>query len=343
MDKARMDKTSQSKIKVQKITQVAIVVHDLQMIVENYWNILGIGPWNIYAWEYPTVYNRTYYSKPAWSREIICHAMVGDVELELMQPIDGPSIYRDFLEKYGEGIHHLQFLVDDLDRTVNILTKEYGFVNLQGGSCGRTERGCRYNYIYIEPLGCIWEIGQCLEGIGTEPTSCYPENTQGSPARFQVNNINQLAIVVRDVKRTAQNYWNILGIGPWAFFDWESPFVYNRKYHGRPSFGRERIALADIGGVQLELLQPIEGESIYQDFLNEHGEGLHHISSIVGDVNGAVEILAKDGFPSIQSGCFGPHGSGNIYNYIDIKNLRAIWELAYYDVSNLGVEPVYYP
>ena len=164
-----------------------------------------------------------------------------------------------------------------------------------------------------------------------------------SPAKIKVEKITQVAIAVENLQRTAENYWNILGIGPWAFYDWESPFEYNRKYHGKPSFGRERIALADVGGVQLELLQPIKGESIYQDFLDEHGEGLHHISSIVNDVNGAVDLLLKDGFPSIQSGSFGSHGSGNTYNYVEIKSLRTIWELAYYDANNLGVEPVYYP
>ena len=334
---------SPAKIKVKKITQVAIAVQDLRIVLEDYWNILGIGPWNIYAWEYPTVHARTYYGKPAWSREIISHAKVGDFELELVQPIEGPSIYRDFIDEHGEGIHHLQFMVDDLDNAVEILTEEYGFIDLQGCSCGSSKKGCRYNHIYIEPLGCIWEIGEYCEGIDTNPINYYPNITHESPAKLKVNNINQVAIVVRDVKITAKNYWNILGIGPWAIYEWEPPLVYDRKYHGKPIWGRERIAEANVGTLQLELTQPIEGKSIYQDFLGEHGEGLQHISSIVNDVDEAAGKLAEDGFVSLQSGRFGHHHSKNAYNYIDIKNLHAIWELACYDESHLGIEPTYYP
>jgi hypothetical protein len=129
-----MGKVSPAKVKVQRISQVAIAVHNLPLVVENYWKILGIGPWNIYAWEYPLVSSRTYHGQPAWSREKICHAMVGGVEFELMQPVDGPSLYRDFLKEHGEGIHHLQFLVSDFDETTRILTEEYGFTSLQTGS-----------------------------------------------------------------------------------------------------------------------------------------------------------------------------------------------------------------
>ena len=338
-----MAEVSPAKIKVEKITQVAIAVHDLQMVVENYWNILGIGPWNIYAWEYPTVYDRTYHSKPAWSREKICHAQVGDVELELMQSVDGNSLYRDFLDEHGEGLHHLQFWVDDLDEAVRILTEEYGFPSLQSGSCGRTEKGCRYNYIDIEPLGCIWEVVECKEGISRGPTSRYPETASVSSAKVQVKGINQVAIVVKDIQKTVGNYWNILGIGPWDIYEWELPLTYGRTYHGKPAWARERIAVADVGGVQLELCQPVEGNSVYQDFLDDHGEGLNHINFLVDDVDETAKILIEQGFSSIQSGRHGPPECKNAFNYVDIKPLRAIWEPVHCDEKNIGAKPTRYP
>ena len=333
-----MAQTSPAKVKVKKITQVAIVVKDLQMVAENYWNILGIGPWNIYAWEYPLVYNRTYHGKPAWAREKISHAQVGNVELELMEAVDGDSLYQDFLTEHGEGLHHLQFLVDDLDETVDILTKQ-GFPSLQSGCCGRTEYGCRYNYIDIKPLASIWEVVCCDEGIGTGPTSRYPDTAETSPARVKVKGINEVAIVVRDLQRTVENFWNILGIGPWDIYEWGSPIVSDCKYHGKPAWGRDRIAIANVGGIQLGLCQPIDGDSLYQDFLTEHGEGLHHLQFLVNDVDETADILAKQGFPSLQSGRFGDNGA---YNYIDIKPLRAIWE-PNHAANNMGTEPIHYP
>ena len=68
----------------------------------------------------------------------------------------------------------------------------------------------------------------------------------------------------------AWNFWNILGIGPWETYLWELPLIYDRKYYGKPSWAREKIALARVGNVQLELVQPVEGGSIYRDFLLEH-------------------------------------------------------------------------
>jgi catechol 2,3-dioxygenase-like lactoylglutathione lyase family enzyme len=337
-----MPEPSPAKVKVDRISQVAIAVNDLPLVVENYWKILGIGPWNIYTWEYPGVYGRTYHGQPAWSREKICHARVGGVEFELMQPVDGPSLYRDFLEEHGEGIHHLQFLVDDLDETVRILTEEHGFVNLQGGSCGRSEKGCRYNYMYLEALGCIWEVVECQEGIAAEPAYRYPEETTESPAKLKVSAITQVAIAVRDLSKTARNYWNILGIGPWAIYEWQEPMVYRRHYHGKPSRSRERMALADVGGVVLALWQPVSGDSIYRDFLEEHGEGLHHIGLSAKDVDGAAETLAGDGFTSLESGRFGPRETENSYHYIDIKPLRAVWKIAR-DELKPGVRPAFYP
>ena len=66
-----MPEPSPAKVKVEKISQVAIAVNDLPLVVENYWSILGIGPWNIYAWEYPDVYERTYHGQPGPERRYV--------------------------------------------------------------------------------------------------------------------------------------------------------------------------------------------------------------------------------------------------------------------------------
>jgi hypothetical protein len=81
-----------------------------------------------------------------------------------------------------------------------------------------------------------------------------------------------------------------------------------------------------VGDVQLELVQPVEGPSIYRDWLDRHGEGLHHLNFLVDDVDETARTLARQGFPSLQSGRFGPTEQKGAYNYIDIRPLRTIWE-----------------
>jgi len=335
-----MTQTSPAKVKVTGISQVALVVNDLQAVVENYWNILGIGPWDIYAWETPLVYARTYHGKPAWAREKIALAQVGAVVLELCQPIDGDSVFQDFLMERGEGLHHLGFLVDDVDETVEILTKE-GFPSLQGGHFGPTEYNGAYNYIDTKPLRAIWEVIHVPDSIGVEPTR-YPETAHESQAKVKVKGINQVTLVVKDIQETMENYWNIFGIGPWNVYAWEAPLVYDYKYHGKPAWARVRLAMTQVGAVEFELIEHLDGDSIYRDFLMEHGEGVHHINFLVSDVDDVdetVKILEKEGFSSLQSARCGDNGA---YHYIDVKPLRAIWEVIHVP-DNKGVQATHYP
>ena len=147
--------------------------------------------------------------------------------------------------------------------------------------------------------------------------------TLTSPAKVKVKEISQIAIVVEDLRMVAENYWNILGIGPWDIYDWEFPRVYDRTYHGKKTWSREKIALTRVGGVELELVQPLDGDSIYRDFIAERGEGIHHLQFKDDKVDDVAAVLSDQGFPCVQSGRFGDRGA---YYYMDTKPLRAIRE-----------------
>ncbi|MFC2024181.1 VOC family protein [Chloroflexota bacterium] len=107
---------------------------------------------------------------------------------------------------------------------------------------------------------------------------------------------------VGHAQKVAENYWNILGISPWEIYEWEAPLVYDHKYHGKLTWGREKMTLAQVGSVQLELMEPVDGDSVHRDFLMEHSKGLHHLNFLVDDVDETAEILADKGFVSLQSG-----------------------------------------
>ena len=327
-----MAQESRAKVQVKGINQVAIVVKNLQKAMDSYYSILGIGPWNVYSWEAPLVYDRKYHGRPARAREKIATAQVGTVQLKLCQPIEGDSIYQDFLTEYGEGLHHLSFLVDNVDETTEILAEE-GFPCLQSGRFG--DNGA-FSYIDIKPLHAIWEVVH--EANTNVKTVRHPDRVQESLVKVKVKSIDQVALVVKDIQKTVEDYWNILGVGQWNITPWEAPLVYDRKYHGRPESAIEKIAEAMVGAVQLELCQAIEGDSIYQDFLMEHEEGLHHLNFLVDNADETTEILAREGFPCLQIGRFGDNG---VFSYIDIKPLHTIWEPVCEPDTSIG--PVRYP
>jgi methylmalonyl-CoA/ethylmalonyl-CoA epimerase len=165
---------------------------------------------------------------------------------------------------------------------------------------------------------------------------------QTSPAKVKVERINQIGMVVRNLEQVAWNFWILLGIGPWEIYNWEPPLIYDRKYHGQRSWARERIALVKVGDVQLELVQPVEGDSIYSDFLLEHGEGLHHMNFLVDDVDKTAAMLTEQGFPSIQNAYYGSGEQKSGFSYHPMPPLRTIFEAVHIGGPK-GVEPTWIP
>ncbi|MBA7609000.1 hypothetical protein ES703_16186 [subsurface metagenome] len=315
-----MAQESSAKVKVKGINQICIVVKDVQKVVENYWNILGIGPWDIYTWEAPLVYDYKYHGKPAWARAKMALTQIGAVQLELMEHVDGATIYQDFLMEHGEGLNHMNFLVDDVDATAEILAKE-GFPSVQSGRWEPREAKGAYNYIDIKPLRAIWESVHG-RSIGAEPIR-YPDTAEVSPAKVKVKAIAQVGIVVKNLEEVMKNYWNILGVGPWDILELVPPALHHQTYHGKPGDFTIRVAFAPTGQVQLGLLQPVSKDNIYSDFIAKYGEGLHHLLFTVDDINETTKIMNNEGFSTLMSGRVSDGG----FAYYDTGHaLKCIWE-----------------
>ena len=147
--------------------------------------------------------------------------------------------------------------------------------------------------------------------------------TEQHQGKFRVAEISQVCIVVRDLQKTMEHYWNTLGIGPWSIYDAGPPFLRGTTYHGKPSQLRMKVASAMVGSLYVELIQPLEGDSIYSDFLKEHGEGLHHLGLFMENIDEMVRAMENAGFPCIASG----HTNGNAFAYFDaVKTLGVILE-----------------
>jgi 4-hydroxyphenylpyruvate dioxygenase-like putative hemolysin len=57
-----------------------------------------------------------------------------------------------------------------------------------------------------------------------------------------------------------------------------------------------------LDNIELELVQPLEGDSVNAEFLQTHGEGLHHVAEFVTNIKQKTMELEKMGFTVIQSG-----------------------------------------
>jgi catechol 2,3-dioxygenase-like lactoylglutathione lyase family enzyme len=141
--------------------------------------------------------------------------------------------------------------------------------------------------------------------------------------------IDQVGLVVRDLDGTLRAYWHRLGVGPWRIYTYGPPLVKDMTYRGRRQDHRMRVAFAMLGPLMLEVIQPLEGPSIYHEFLGTGREGLHHLAMYVDDFDGTVAALERLGYPVIQSGRgYGLHGDG-AYAYLDTAaELGLILEVA---------------
>ncbi len=114
-------------------------------------------------------------------------------------------------------------------------------------------------------------------------------------------NFVQIGVVVADVDQATRNLSEIFGIGPFRVIDWppEGRTDIQKFYYGKPGNFTARMAFTELGPIELELIQPVSGESIWADFLREKGGGIHHIRFNVDDINPIREYLADhDIFPA---------------------------------------------
>jgi methylmalonyl-CoA/ethylmalonyl-CoA epimerase len=139
-------------------------------------------------------------------------------------------------------------------------------------------------------------------------------------ARVDLGPVVQVGLVVRDAAATAQAWAERFKLDPPYIVDWPPPdrnLEATRTYHGRPGDFRMRLAFVETGPVQIEFIEPLEGQNIYADYLAEHGEGIHHI---LFEVDDPQAVAAGLGVKILQSG-----GSilrpGALWAYLDTQDI----------------------
>lgn len=114
----------------------------------------------------------------------------------------------------------------------------------------------------------------------------------------------QVCVVTRDWRRTMEGMVR-LGIGPWRVYTFDSDInLTQTQIRGVPQPLAMKLCLSFVGGTMWEIVQPLRGPTIYEDFLARHGEGIHHVAFACGDRpwEERVAEFERRGFACIQSG-----------------------------------------
>ena len=97
-----------NKILLKEIVHACVVVRNVDTTARNLAEKFSIGPWDVHIKSYPPS-QAIFRGEPTGCTFKFAYAKVGPITLELVEPISGRSSYHEFLEKHGEGLHHLGF------------------------------------------------------------------------------------------------------------------------------------------------------------------------------------------------------------------------------------------
>lgn len=157
------------------ISQIAIVVRDIEEALERYHRTLGWGPWNVYRHEPPSLHDTYLHGEPTEYSMIGAETHVGPIVVELLQPLEGPSIYKEWLDEHGEGLHHIAVMrpTPAESEATRRRFADAGADVLMEGRLGET---IHFYYLDTEPsLKVIFESGTG-HAVDLTPSYVYPND-----------------------------------------------------------------------------------------------------------------------------------------------------------------------
>jgi len=147
--------------KRRKIHQLAWVTRDLEKSMKAWVDNLKVGPWTVLTFTEKTLKYLDVDGKRVTEpfKFLIGISWIGEIQVELIQPVYGPMIYEAFIQKHGEGLHHFKerISLDDIDEVL----KEYKEKGIEVTQTGQFKEDFHY-YLNTEPkLEFVLELGNC--------------------------------------------------------------------------------------------------------------------------------------------------------------------------------------
>lgn len=189
-----------------------------------------------------------------------------NTSLRLVEPVEGDTVYRQYLERFGEGICCIRerIPVEQWQDTLKHL-------EVKGRKPAQTVDTDQCQAVWIDlmdTLGILYEMIR-------EDSACK------EPLHVAHARISQINITTPDVRGTIAAITELLEIGPWEVGCQSNSCVtdYGFRVNGRleePDFAF-LLAILVCGNIEWEVIEPVKGPLVYNEFLKEHGIGFHHI------------------------------------------------------------------
>lgn len=136
------------------ITQIGLLVHDIEKVSGAYAEFFGMEK---PAWFWTDTVDKAqteYRGASSEARAKLAFFDMGSLQLELIEPDQHPSTWREHLDAHGEGVHHIALVVEGMKEKISIMEGK-GMKLVQKGEY----TGGRYAYMdSFEPLKVMLEL-----------------------------------------------------------------------------------------------------------------------------------------------------------------------------------------
>jgi methylmalonyl-CoA/ethylmalonyl-CoA epimerase len=229
---------------------------------------------------------------------------IGDLELEVLHaPVKRPQ---GEALAYGEGVNHVCFNVADIDGETDQLV----------GKGLRIIQDAKLDGVRIEDYLDTREYGNIL--LSLRPLESKEAKIKKAGYAIVDWKYQGVGAVVKDLEQTIQ-YYRSFGIATFQSQTlWDSASIKDMKVDGKPSKERfkTKTGFMNIGPVEYELIEPLDGRSIYEESLERKGEGVINLTFKVKDIAPEVAKLAEKGVAVIFSGI---SQTGKAFTYLDTR------------------------
>ena len=140
-----------------KITQIGIIVEDVEKSAKIYADIFGMEVPEVSLTDPVEISNMKYKGKTSKAQAKLAFFKFENTTIELIEPVGGPSTWRDFLKQNGPGVHHIAFDVKGMDKYVELFDKRGAKLVQRGEWAAYT--GGQYGYVdTTDQLAVIIEL-----------------------------------------------------------------------------------------------------------------------------------------------------------------------------------------
>lgn len=321
-----------------KVKQIGLVVRDLDATLKTYVEGYGIGPWDVYRFTARDGGDAGLGGPAVAASMRMARCTLGDVCWTLFQPLEQEGGLAGFLRGFGEGVHHLGVLVDDIDAARAFCDRQH--LPLADGGRFVGESGGVFDFGWLCDARSDLKTRLRLIPAGSAdlppPDAVYPEGPM--PREPVFTGVIHVSFVCRNLRETARVLAESYGLAPWVEYPLDPSTAVDMHLSGQPGDHAVDLALCDIGdGLQWELLQPRDEASDYARLLREKGEVFHNVAlHFPVSYRDMLAFCDERGIRSVQGGYWQKFH----YEYRDFRpDLKVMVELFGPDPDFVWPEP----